>query len=153
MKVCAYDVYWDEAFARQFGVERKPAAEDVLREADVVSLHMNLTDENREFIDARRLALMKKGAYLLNCARGALIRQEDVARALRDGHLAGYGAYVVEPEPVEKTNPLLSAPNVVLTPHVGSRTYESVERQAAMAAENLLRILRGEPPLAQANRL
>jgi D-3-phosphoglycerate dehydrogenase len=153
MKVCAYDVHWDEAFARQFGVERKPAAEDVLREADVVSLHMNLTDENRGFIDARRLALMKKGAYLVNCARGALIRQEDVARALRDGHLAGYGADVVEPEPVEKTNPLLSAPNVVITPHVGSRTYESVERQAAMAAENLLRVLRGEPPLAQANRI
>ncbi|HXG61150.1 MAG TPA: phosphoglycerate dehydrogenase [Planctomycetota bacterium] len=153
MKVCAYDVAWDDAFARQFGVERKSAAEDVLREADVVSLHMNLTEENREFIDARRLALMKKGAYLLNCARGALIHQEDVARALRDGHLAGYGADVVEPEPVEKTNPLLSAPNVVLTPHVGSRTYESVERQAAMAAENLLRVLRGEPPLAQANRL
>lgn len=153
MKVCAYDLFWDDAFARDYRVERKPTAEDVLREADVVSLHMNLTEENREFIDARRLALMKPGAYLLNCARGALVRQEDVAQALREGRLGGYGADVLEPEPVEKTNPLLSAPNAVLTPHVGSRTYESVERQAAMAAENLIRVLRGEPPLAQANKL
>jgi D-3-phosphoglycerate dehydrogenase len=153
MKVCAYDLYWDDAFAREYRVDRKASAEDVLREGDVVSLHMNLTEENREFIDARRLALMKPGAYLVNCARGALVRQEDVAQALREGRLGGYGADVLEPEPVEKTNPLLSAPNVVLTPHVASRTYESVERQAAMAAENLIRVLRGEPPLAQANKV
>jgi D-3-phosphoglycerate dehydrogenase len=152
MKVCAFDLYWDEAFAKEHGVERKPAAEDVLREADVVSLHMNLTDDNREFLDAKRLALMKKGAYAINCARGALVHQGDVAAALTSGHLGGYGADVVEPEPIEKSNPLLAAPNVVLTPHVGSRTYESVERQAVMAAENLLRVLRGEAPLAQANK-
>jgi D-3-phosphoglycerate dehydrogenase len=153
MKVCAFDVYWDEAFAKQLGVDRKPAAEDVLRASDVVSLHMNLTDENKEFVNATRLALMRKGAYLLNCARGALIHEADVAAALKNGQLGGYGADVVEPEPIAKSNPLLAAPNVVLTPHVGSRTYESVERQASMAAENLIRVLKGEPPLAQANRL
>jgi D-3-phosphoglycerate dehydrogenase len=153
MKVCAFDVTWDEAFAKQHGVERKAAAEDVLRASDVVSLHMNLTDGNKEFVNATRLALMKEGAYLLNCARGALIHEADVAAALKSGQLGGYGADVVEPEPIAKSNPLLAAPNVVLTPHVGSRTYESVERQASMAAENLIRVLKGEPPLAQANRL
>ena len=152
MKVCAFDLYWDEAFAKQHGIERKAAAEDVLRASEVVSLHMNLTGENREFVNAARIALMKKGAYLLNCARGALIHEADVAAALMSGQLGGYGADVVEPEPIAKTNPLLGAPNVVLTPHVASRTFESVERQATMAAENLIRVLGGRPPLAQANK-
>jgi D-3-phosphoglycerate dehydrogenase / 2-oxoglutarate reductase len=96
---------------------------------------------------------MKKGAYLINCARGGLIHQGDVASALKQGTLGGYGADVVEPEPIEKTNPLLGAPNVVLTPHTGSRTYESVERQALMAAENMIRVLSGQAPHAQANKL
>jgi D-3-phosphoglycerate dehydrogenase / 2-oxoglutarate reductase len=153
MKVCAFDLYWDEAFATQHSVERKAAAEDLLRASDVVSLHMNLTDENKEFVNASRIAIMKRGSYLLNCSRGALIHEADVAAALRSGQLGGYGADVVEPEPIAKTNPLLGAPNVVLTPHVASRTYESVERQATMAAENLINVLGGKPPLAQANKL
>ncbi|HYF01443.1 MAG TPA: phosphoglycerate dehydrogenase [Planctomycetota bacterium] len=153
MKVVAFDIYWDEAFAGQWKIERKPTAEDVLRASDVVSLHMNLTDDNREFINLNRLAMMKRGAYLLNCSRGGLIHQADVAAALRNGALGGYGADVVEPEPVEKNNPLLGAPNCVLTPHVASRTYESVERQATMAAENLIRVLAGQAPHAQANKL
>ena len=153
MKVCAFDLYWDEAFAKQFPVERKPAAEDVLRASEVVSLHMNLTDENKEFVNAARIATMKRGAYLLNCARGGLIHEGDVAAALKSGQLGGYGADVVGPEPIAKTNPLLGAPNVVLTPHAASRTYESVERQATMAAENLIRVLAGQPPIAQANKL
>ena len=105
------------------------------------------------YINAARLALMQPGAYLVNCARGELIDEGDVAAALQRGQLAGYGADVVELEPVVPTNPLLTAPNVVLTPHVGSRTYQSVERQAVMAVENMLRVLHGQPPHAQANAL
>ena len=153
MKVIAFDLYWDDAFATQWKIERKPAAEEVLKAADVVSLHMNLTEENKEFVNAARLPLMKRGAYLLNCSRGGLIQQADVAAALRSGQLGGYGADVVEPEPVQANNPLLAAPNCVLTPHVASRTYESVERQAVMAAENLIRVLGGQAPHAQANKL
>ena len=152
MRLVAFDITWDEAFAKEHGVERRSAAEDVLKEADVLSLHMNLTDENREFLNASRLKLLKKGATVVNCSRGALVHQGDVAAALKDGHLAGYGADVVEPEPIEKSNPLLGAPNAVLTPHVASRTFESVERQAVMAAENLMRILNGQAPHAQANK-
>ena len=152
MKVCAFDIAWDEEFARQHGVERKAAPEDVLRAADVVTLHMASTAENKGFINRQRLAIMKEGAYLVNTARGALIVEEDVVEALKSKRLAGYGADVVEPEPILKTSPLLSAPNIVLTPHIGSRTYESVERQALMSAENLIRMLRGETPHAQANK-
>jgi D-3-phosphoglycerate dehydrogenase / 2-oxoglutarate reductase len=153
MNVCAFDLYWDEAFAKQYGVERKPTGEEVLGASEVVSLHMNLTDENKEWLNASRIAGMKRGAYLLNCARGGLVHQGDIAAALKSGQLGGYGADVVEPEPIEKTNPLLGAPNVVLTPHTGSRTYESVERQALMAAENMIRVLGGQAPHAQANKL
>ena len=153
MNVCAFDVYWDDAFAKQYGVERKPTGEDVLRASEVVSLHMNLTDENKDWLNASRLGVMKRGAYLINCARGGLVHQGDIAAALKSGQLGGYGADVVEPEPIEKSNPLLGAPNVVLTPHTGSRTYESVERQALMAAENMIRVLGGQAPHAQANKL
>jgi D-3-phosphoglycerate dehydrogenase len=152
MKVCAFDVTWDDAFAAQWKIERLPAGEDVLRAADVISLHMNLTDENKEFINASRLGMMRRGAYLLNCARGGLIHEADVAAALKSGQLGGYGADVVEPEPILKSNPLLAAPHVVITPHVGSRTYESVERQALMAVENMIRVLSGQAPHAQANK-
>ena len=152
MKVCAYDLYWDDAFAKQYGVTRLEAGEDVLKASDVVSLHMNLTEENKDYINLARIAFMKRGAYLINCARGGLINQADVAAALKQGLLGGYGCDVVEPEPIEKTNPLLAAPNVVFTPHTGSRTYESVERQAVMAAENMIRVLSGQPPYAQANK-
>jgi D-3-phosphoglycerate dehydrogenase / 2-oxoglutarate reductase len=153
MKVCAFDLYWDDAFAKQYDVERKPTGEDVLAASEVVSLHMNLTDENKDWVNASRLGLMKRGAYLINCARGGLVHQGDIAAALKSGQLGGYGADVVEPEPIEKSNPLLGAPNVVLTPHTGSRTYESVERQALMAAENMIRVLGGQAPHAQANKL
>lgn len=150
MKIAAFDPFWDQVFANAHQVTRCASLDEVLAGADVLTLHMNLTDETREAINAARLARMKPGALLINCARGALVNQADVAAALRSGALGGYGADVVEPEPVEKSNPLLSAPNVVLTPHVGSRTFESVERQASMAAENLIRVLAGQPALAQA---
>jgi len=153
MNVCAFDLYWDDAFAKQYGVERKETGEDVLKASEVVSLHMNLTEENKDYINLARIAFMKRGAYLLNCARGGLVNQADVAAALKQGLLGGYGCDVVEPEPIDKSNPLLAAPNVVFTPHTGSRTYESVERQAMMAAENMIRVLKGEAPHAQANKL
>jgi D-3-phosphoglycerate dehydrogenase len=153
MTVCAFDLYWDEAFAKAVGVERKASGEEVLKAADLVSLNMSLTAENREFLNAARLAMMKPGAYVVNCARGALVNQADMAAALKEGRLAGYGTDVVEPEPIRKDNPLLAAPNVVFTPHIGSRTYESVERQAMMAVENLLKGMKGEPLTAQANKL
>jgi D-3-phosphoglycerate dehydrogenase len=145
MRVCAHDLYWDEAFAAKAGVERKGTAEEVLRAADVLSLNMSLTPETRGFLDAARLALLKPGAVVVNCARGTMANQSDVAAALKAGRLAGYASDVADPEPVTRDNPLLAAPNVILTPHVGSRTIESVERQAMMAVENLLRGLRGEP--------
>ena len=151
MQTIAYDVYWDEPFAHQFGVFRAASADEVADKADVLSLHMNLTDDNRHYINRDRIARMKDGAMVINCARGGLIHEADVAEACKTGKLLGYAADVLEHEPIKTPHPFQDVANIIITPHIGSRTFESVERQAVMSTENLLRMLKGDRPLAQAN--
>jgi len=99
-------------------------AEELLEQGDFITLHMNLTPENRQFINRDRLSLMKPTAYLVNCARGALVNTDDLLEALREGRIAGYGADVLEHEPPDPDDPLVTCglENIVLTPHIGSRT-------------------------------
>ena len=127
-------------------------AEEILTQADFVTLHMNLTPENRGFINRKRLELMKPTAYLINCARGGLIGTADLLEALRKGDIAGYAADVLDHEPPEPDDPLIKSglEDIILTPHIGSRTYESVARQATMAICNLVAVLKGEEPPARA---
>lgn len=153
MELVAYDPYWDAEFASSLGVARRETPEEVLKVADILGLHLNLSAETQHFLNRDRLALLKPDAIVINTSRGALIDQEAVADAIKSGRLAGYGADVVEPEPIRKDNPLIGLPRVVLTPHIGSRTFESVARQAMMATQNLIRVLNGEPPVAQANKV
>jgi D-3-phosphoglycerate dehydrogenase len=153
MNVVAFDLYWDDKFAQQYNVQRAGSIEDVLKVSDIVTLHTNLTDETRHMINSKRLAMMKKGSVLINTARGELVETNDIAAALKSGQLLGYGADVLESEPPPKDHPLFACPNTVLTPHIGSRTYESVARQAKMAAQNLINVLNGQPAIAQANKL
>jgi D-3-phosphoglycerate dehydrogenase len=152
MKVIAYDIYWDEAFAEQHGVGRCESMDDVLVNSDVVSLHCFLSNETRGMINKEKIAEMRDGAIVLNCARGELVITEDMSEALHSGKIGGYGADVLDVEPPPADHPLLTAPNTVITSHIGSRTHESVIRQATMATENLLRFLNGEAPLAQSNK-
>ena len=151
MKVIGYDLYWDEDFARGNQIIRAKSIDDALEQGDVVSLHVNLSDETRELINRERLSKMKDGVVILNCARGEIIHTQDVIDALHAGKIGGYGTDVLDVEPPPPDHPMLNAPNTVITPHIGSRTFESVERQATMAARNLVLALRGEAPLAQAN--
>ena len=151
MRCVAFDVYWPEAFAAEYGVERVMTAEGVLPLADVVTLHMNLTDANRGFINVRTLATMKRGSYLINTARGGLVVEDDVAEACRSGQLAGYGTDVVDEEPMRPGHPFLSIDSILVTPHIGSRTFESVERQALRAVTNLVEYLGGGSDYIQAN--
>ncbi len=152
MDVIAYDIYWDEAFASEHGVERCETMDDVLTGADVVSLHCFLSDETRGMINAEKIAEMRDGVIVLNCARGELVVTEDMAAALESGKVGGYGADVLDVEPPPADHPLLNAPNSVITSHIGSRTHESVIRQATMATRNLVQYLNGEAPIAQANK-
>ena len=153
MKVLGCDPIWDDPFCQQYSVGRCLMAEELLEQGDIITLHMNLTPENRYFINRARLSLMKPTAYLINCARGALVNTVDLLEALRKGRIAGYAADVLEHEPPDPDDPLVRCglENVILTPHIGSRTYESVVRQATMAVKNFVAVLRGERPLARAN--
>lgn len=153
MNVLGYDVYWDEEFAKKHGVERVADVDDMIRRSDIVSLHMNLSPETRGFVGKERLKLFKKNAVLLNCARGELVDSGALAAALEAGEIAGYGADVLDEEPPEPDHPLLKCRRAVITPHIGSRTHESVIRQATMAAQNMINVLEGKAPLAQANKL
>lgn len=153
MDVIAFDVYWDEAFAAAHGVTRAASVAEVFEKSDVISLHTNLTEETREMVRAETLATMKEGVIILNCSRGEVVNNADLAAALESGKVAGYGGDVLDEEPPRPDHPLLKAKNCIITPHIGSRTYESVQRQAMMAAQNLLHLLRGEKPLAQVNKV
>src|SRR3954469_7316027 len=144
--------YWDDEFAKQYNVERLPTREDVLKRADVVSLHTNLTAETREFVNRHTIALMKDNAILVNTGRGGLVVDQDVADACRSGKLKGYGADVLDPEPMKTPHVFQDVDNIVVTPHVGSRTNESVERQGLRAANNLVNFLNGNPDYIQANK-
>jgi D-3-phosphoglycerate dehydrogenase len=152
MTCIGYDLYWDQAFADANKVRRCDSRDDVLRQADVVSLHPNLTPETRHMINRDTLALMKKGAILINTARGGLVDEKAVAEACRSGKLLGYGTDVMDEEPIKPPHPFLEIDNIIVTPHVGSRTHESVQRQGLRAARNLVNFLSGNSDYIQANK-
>jgi D-3-phosphoglycerate dehydrogenase len=151
MNVKGFDLYWDEGFAKACSVDRCTTAEDAIQDADFISLHMNLDEHNRQFINRTRIAAMKKGAVIVNTARGGLVNEQDVADACRSGQLGGYGADVLEHEPQKPAHPFCEIDNIIITPHVGSRTFESVERQAMRATLNIVNFLNGEKDYIQAN--
>jgi D-3-phosphoglycerate dehydrogenase len=97
--------------------------------------------------------MARPGLLLVNCARGELVETGALIEALRSGRLGGYAADVMDEEPPPPDHPLLTAPRALITPHIGSRTYENVVRQATMAAQNMINVLEGQPALAQANKI
>ncbi|MEY8437779.1 2-hydroxyacid dehydrogenase [Atopobiaceae bacterium 24-176] len=118
----------------------------LLAESDIVTLHLPLTEATRGFIDAEKICAMKKGAVLVNCARGPIVDATALADALTSGHLAGAAVDVFDQEPpLDPANPLLSAPNAVLTPHIGYLTQEAMERRAQIAFSNVTAFCEGNP--------
>src|SRR4051794_2526742 len=117
----------------------------LLAEADVVSLHVPLTPSTRHLIDAAALEAMKPSAILVNTARGAVVDQTALRRALHDGWIAGAALDVTDPEPLPADDPLLGAPNLLVVPHIGSATHAARERMVDLAAKNLLAALDGRP--------
>jgi glyoxylate reductase len=120
--------------------------DELLRTADVVTIHCPLTSATHHLLDADRLARMRSDAYLINTARGPIVDEAALVQALRSGAIAGAGLDVFEHEP--QVDPgLLELENVVLSPHLGSATIETRTAMAALAAQNVAAVLRGEPPL------
>jgi D-3-phosphoglycerate dehydrogenase len=151
LKVLGFGNFWDPEFAGANGIVRVTAFDDLLRQADFVTLHTKLTPETRHLINAANLRLLKATAVIVNCARGELVELEALVSALKSKSILAYAADVLDQEPPPANHPLLGLPNVVITPHIGSRTHESVQRQATCAVENLSLFLAGKPVIAQAN--
>jgi len=118
--------------------------DQVLTRSDFVSVHVALTADTRNLINAERIAQMKPGAVLVNTARGGIVDENALAAALQSGHLYAAGVAVFEREPVSLDSPLLKLPNVVLAPHIGSATQLTRARMADLAIENALAALSGE---------
>jgi len=127
-------------------ITRAPRDEDIFPHVDFLSVHMSLTRDNQCFLNRRRLMMCRRGVYIVNVSRGALIDQRAMADCVKSGQVAGYGADVLDPEPVQLDNPLVGLHNVHLTPHVGSRTHESVVRQGTAAVDNLINVLKSCTP-------
>jgi len=117
----------------------------LLQQSDFVSLHCPLTPDTRHLIDAAALAQMRQTAILVNTARGPIVDQAALRQALIDGAIAGAALDVTDPEPLPAEDPLLTAPNLIVVPHIGSATHRTRERMADLAVENLLAALDGRP--------
>lgn len=113
--------------------------------SDILTLHCPLTPQTKEMINKDTLSQMKRGALLINTGRGALVNDKDVAQALCEGQLGGYGADVMTQEPPKPDNPLLSAPNAYLTPHIAWATLEARKRLVSIASANVAAFVQGSP--------
>jgi phosphoglycerate dehydrogenase-like enzyme len=142
MQVLAWGPRLTEAIAASAGVARREL-DDLLRESDVVSIHATLAPESRGLLNARRLALMKPTAYLINTARGPIVDETALVSALSESRIAGAGLDVFDQEPLPAGHPLTTLPNVVLTPHIGWPTDEAYAGFAESAADVLLAYMEG----------
>ncbi len=142
MKVLLYDPYPNEERAKEVG-GKFVDLETLLRESDVVTLHVPLVEATYHMINEERLKLMKKTAILINAARGAVVDTKALVKALEEGWIAGAGLDVYEEEPLPKDHPLTKLDNVVLTPHIGASTVEAQMRAGVQVAEQIVEILKG----------
>ena len=146
MKVIYYSRRRKPEVEKELGVEYREL-DDLLREADVVSVNVALTPETYHLIDERKLKLMKRNAVLINTARGSVIDEKALIKALKEGWIAGAGLDVFEKEPLPPDSPLVKMENVVLTPHIGSASYRTRAKMSEIAALNVVKALRGEKPI------
>ena len=144
MPVHGFGNYWPEDIAEKYNVTRHTTLDSLFEASQIISPHTKLTPDTHECVNTARLNLLPDNSWLINTGRGELISQPDVIAALDSGKLAGYGTDVLDEEPPAADHPLLLHPKVIVTPHIGSRTFESVPRQAMKSLTNLINALSGE---------
>lgn len=142
MHVIAYDPYVTDAAFDKVGAERVKL-EELLRRSDVITVHTPLTEETSGMIGAKEMAQMKDGVILVNCARGGIYEEHALAEALNIGKVGGAAVDVYVEEPPAKDHPLLTAKNIVLSPHIGANTIEAQDRVAVQTSEMVIEALRG----------
>ncbi len=149
MNVIWYDVF-SEAPPDAPEASYRPL-DDLLRESDFVTLHTNLTPGAPPVIGERELSLMRPTAYLINTSRGPIVDQAALTAALRANAIAGAGLDVLEDEPPDPNDPIVTLPNVITFPHIGTATEETRLAMREMSVDNLLAVLAGKPPRACVN--
>ena len=146
MKVKGYDPYVSSEVMKSFGVEKVERLGDLLPKIDFLTVHCPLTQETKGMVGKKELAQMKKGAYVVNTARGGIVNEKALLEALNSSHIAAAALDVWEIEPPDPQDPLLNHPNLIGTPHYAGTTEESLYRVGIAAVEEVLRVLGGEPP-------
>jgi len=153
MQVLAFDPFAPVDRPAALQVERTASLEALLRQSDVVSLHLPLSAATYQLIDAARIAQMKPGAYLINTARGGLVDEAALLAGLEQGHLRGAGLDVFHHEPPDPSHPLLQRDDVIATPHIAGVAEEAKQRLWHTAIKQVLQVLRGERPQYLVNSL
>ncbi|MCX5267314.1 D-2-hydroxyacid dehydrogenase family protein [Streptomyces sp. NBC_00199] len=145
MEVSAWSQNLTEERAREVGVRRAASKEELLSEADFVSVHLALGERTRGLLSAAELALLKPTAYLVNTSRAAIVDQEALLAALREGRIAGAGVDVFDVEPLPAGHPMRTAPRLLATPHLGYVSRANYEQYYGQAVENIRAYLAGSP--------
>jgi D-3-phosphoglycerate dehydrogenase len=151
MTILYYDVVRKED-AEQLYDAKYLSLENLLKDSDFITLHVPLSSRTEKLIGRSELGLMKPTTYLINAARGKVVDQAALREALKEGRIAGAALDVYEVEPIPGDEPLLQLDNVILTPHIGSRTVETRTKMALTVAEDVIRVLKGEKPVNLVNR-
>jgi D-3-phosphoglycerate dehydrogenase len=152
LKVLAHDPFIGEDEMAKRNVVKAETVEEILRQADFVSLHIPLMESTRGMIGEKELAMMKPSAYLINTGRGGLINEESLVKALKKGRISGAGLDVFQQEPIREDSPLLKLENVLVTPHCAFYSEESLKNLQRMPAEEVVRVLKGGLPRSFVNR-
>lgn len=141
MKVYGFDIKEDEAFINKYKINFTSNFKSVLSEVDYISLNMPLNNSTKHIINKKILDMCNNEIVIINTARGELVNQDDLIDYLEKGNVRGYLTDVLDDEPIKPNHPLIKFDNVIITPHIGSRNYETVERQGLKAVQNLLNFI------------
>jgi D-3-phosphoglycerate dehydrogenase len=141
LKIIAFDKYPDTKFAKKYNVKYCDSIEELLKASDIISLNASLNSETRNLINSVSISWLKPGVIIVNTARSGLVEENAILKALDQKIIGGYLTDVLDEEPMIKDHPYLSYDNVIITPHIGSRTYENVVNQGKMAVNNLLKYI------------
>lgn len=144
-EMIAYDKYPNQEAADKLGV-RLVSQEEVLKESDIISIHLPATDETKHLINKETIQQMKDGVYIVNTARGSIVNEADMAEALESGKAAGFGTDVFEHESIDLSGPLFKYDNYIATPHVSAETFENCETTSVVTARALLAVFEGREP-------
>lgn len=146
MRVLYYDIKRNEEFEKEFGAEFRESVDDILKEADFVSVHVPLLDSTKHLINKERLSIMKPSAYLINTSRGPVIDETAIVEALKNKTIKGAALDVFENEP-ELAEGLAELDNVIITPHIASATEETRSKMSELAADNIIEALENRVPM------